>query len=47
MGHVDHAVKGLSRSGVRGDQLGAVKDPDALILDDDLDVSRTRRWGTL
>lgn len=38
MGYVDHAGKRLGGSGVRRDQLGAVKDPDTMILHDDIDM---------
>ena len=38
MGHLDDAGERLRRSDVRRHQLGAVKDPDEAILDEDLDV---------
>jgi hypothetical protein len=38
MRHIDDARKRLRRSGVRRHHLGAVKDPNNAILDEDLDV---------
>jgi len=43
MGDIDHAGKRLGRAGMRRHELGAVKNPDEVILDDDIEQVRTSR----